>query len=518
MKTITGSDTSVYNLNASNSAVTFAATADLNVPSGVALYGSTAASWMVTNLGKIVGEISWLGGGQFDNGAGATVTGEVNLGASDARGAEFQNSGTLTGFLMLANGGSVYNYSTGTIAGATASARYGIELAGAGKITNAGAISGVGFGVVASLGAADTIINQSGGAITGASTGIGVLFGFPALAAAGGALSNLAGGEISGGAGVIASDASASVGNAGVITGTNASVYTATFNSHSYSLNLGDGVYLASGGSLANYADGRITGARYGVYIKGSSGSITNSGAIYGASGVKFEVSGGTVTNKGVIRATGASSNGVFLGEGATLINSGRTIARGNTAVYLSSGARLTNEQGALILGGIGVSSQSGYVIVTNNGAIAAAGTSPLTGAVDLYSGDFVNSVTGVITEAGYGVAGVDMKSLGVVTNGGKISVTGVDIYGVTLFDGGTITNANSISVDGSYSSGVYLKNGGVLNNNGTISATGDTVFSGVISRQAARSTTSPRASFPATIRSMRSARQMSSTTGCLTV
>ena len=60
-----------------------------------------------------------------------------------------------------------------------------------------------------------------------------------------------------------------------------------------FAFTLGDGISLGDGGSVINQANGTITGGRYGVFLTGGVGTVTNAGSITGAHGsVVFEGDG----------------------------------------------------------------------------------------------------------------------------------------------------------------------------------------------------------------------------------
>ncbi len=256
----------------------------------MALYGAAGGGWNVVNNGKIAGAINLLGAATFSNLSAQAVRGDVNITSAAMGAGVVTNSGSIVGGVFLFNGGNIYNNQNAAINEAAGPSLYGVELSGAGKISNAGAITGKAFGIVASLSGLDTITNQGGGSVAGAA--VGVELGLPKSAQSGGTVVNLAGASITGDSGIVASGASATVLNTGYVHGTTATVYPATLNGSAYQLSVGDGVYLSVGGALSNYSGGVIVGAQYGVDVEGATGAITNAGSIYGAVGVKFDVAG----------------------------------------------------------------------------------------------------------------------------------------------------------------------------------------------------------------------------------
>jgi uncharacterized protein with beta-barrel porin domain len=174
---------------------------------------------------------------------------------------------------------------------------------------------------------------------------------------------------------------------------------------------LGDGVSLNAGGTVTNQTGGIITGARYGVYVTGGSGTVTNAGTIGGASGsVVFAGSGlNTLTLQ-----TGSMLIGDAIGStagGATnaLILQGSGEADNN---FLDFNTLNVEASGAWTLGGdstIGATTvSSGTLIVagdlTSPVSVDAGGALAGSGAV----GD-VSILSGGAFHPGSGVAGSSM-------------------------------------------------------------------------------------------------------------
>jgi hypothetical protein len=215
-------------------------------------------------------------------------------------------------------------------AGATISAQYGILLwAGAGTVTNAGDISGVGGLPDSSVGvfvhaSGCSVTNQGAGTISGTHAGIWLDHGGSVTNRAGGTISgydfgilnrgNVAtvtnSGDISGEDGVVAVGSAATVTNSGAIAGTKVGSSTVS----GASIPLGDGVFMNGGGAVTNKAGGTITGAGDGVYIAGD-GAVTNAGTISGAAAsVQFAgVGANTLTLK-----TGSTLSGDAIGSTAS--------------------------------------------------------------------------------------------------------------------------------------------------------------------------------------------------------
>ena len=210
--------------------------------------------------------------------------------------------------IVLEDGGSVTNNSTGTIRGD----QYEIVFnAGPGSVTNSGSISSAlgADSVAVDLGDGGSITNLAGGTIAGGNVFIRGTVGTitnsgiiatdaedGVLLAAGGSVTNNAGGSISNtdnaGVGVFVEVASGMVTNAGSISALG-----------------GDGVLLLEGGSVSNAASGSITGQPAGIFIKNQTGTVTNAGHI---SGTGAQGAGVYLQNNGIL--TNAST-GTIVGQ-----------------------------------------------------------------------------------------------------------------------------------------------------------------------------------------------------------
>jgi hypothetical protein len=350
-----------------------------------AIYGGTAAAWTITNSGV------------------------VSSSAGDG--------------IVLEDGGSVTNNSTGTIKGD----QYGIVFnAGPGSVTNSGSISSAlgADSVAVDLGDGGSITNLAGGTITGGNVfingAVGTITNSGIIAtdsedgvelAAGGSVTNNAGGSISNtdaaGVGVFIEVASGMVTNAGSISAIG-----------------GDGVLLLEGGSVSNGASGSITGQPAGIFIKNQTGTVTNAGQISG---------------------TGAQGTGVYLQNNGILTNA-------------STGIVVGQKFGAFIEGGFGT--------LTNAGQISGA---TYDGVVLGMGGVVTNAAGASISGANAGVY-VKYRAAGTVTNSGAITGTGTGSAGVELSDGGSVANNLTGSITG-ISFGVFITGAsGTVSNAGAIS------------------------------------------------
>jgi hypothetical protein len=413
MATVNPVQTYPYNLKAVYNPITFGSGTYIKTTGGPGVYGDSAANWYVTNSGTI-----WGGDG-----------------------------------VLMETASTVINQAGGTIKGA-GSAAVGIE-GGAGTITNAGAIEGIGPGSTGvNLSSGGTINNETGGQIYG--DGVGVY--------------------IDGGAG--------NVTNAGTITGFNY-----------------DAVHLGGGGRVANETGGKISGDRdgVGVYIGGGEGNVTNAGTISG--GIVFAGVGANMltlqtgsvltgdaigstasgaTNALVLEGTGEADNNFDNFNTLTVQASGDWTLGGDSAfgdVKVSTGTlSVTGSLTATTLEISAVGRLNDYGAVTVTGAVTNAGT--ISGANGVYisggQGDVYNS--GGIYATGPSSNGVGLQSGGIVDNyaGAKIGAQyiGVDVNG----GAGTVTNAGAIQSYGTHSA-IQLNAGGSANNSGRIIGGGDGIF-----------------------------------------
>jgi V8-like Glu-specific endopeptidase len=239
------------------------------------------------------------------------------------------------------------------------------------------------------------------------------------------------------------------------------------------------------GGSSVNWSvtnQGSLAGASGGIYLRGSSNAVTNSGTITGSSGSGLYITAGTgtVTNTGKITETGLDG-GVWLNNGGSVNNAG-SISAGSTSTVVPASPSS--------FGGYGVGGNG--ITVTNSGSIFSFFVG-----VDIENGSALNNEsTGTITGRDVGVTSLHGAS-SVVTNAGSIVADGnlalpSAIYatvpvssrptigtilggaGIILLQGGTVTNTGSITAG---SLGVFMNGtAGTVSNAGTISGTAASV------------------------------------------
>ncbi|MFI4934679.1 MAG: autotransporter domain-containing protein [Caulobacterales bacterium] len=410
------------------------------VRDGVSVIDGSPAS--VTNAGSISGVTAvWLlNGGTVVNGAGGTLSGSAFGVLASQAASTVTNAGAINGSIhgvSIGNGGTLTNQATGVITGGTAGGDYGVYSVSGSTITNAGAITGSsGAGLVGG----GTVTNQAGGTITGLQQGVyikgatGTVTNAGAITATNsggigltlrgdGTVANQAGGAITGGFTGVVITGTGTVTNAGTISGAGSLV---VFNGITIG---GACVAIDGGGSVVNQTGGSIscqTGV--GVYVSGGPGTVTNAGAISGATSVRFQGAGPDVltlqtgstlagdaigsaadgaTNTLVLQGTGVANNNFFNFNTLNVTASGvwalngvsaipvTTITSGNLrvgdATHLS--AQLT---GGVTVNAGGTLSGHGTIVgaVTNNGGAVSPGGSI---GVLTITGNYTQSPTGVL-------------------------------------------------------------------------------------------------------------------------
>jgi hypothetical protein len=254
---------------------------------------------------------------RFIPSASIAITGTVN-GGGGTNTLEFASGatrGTLTGL-----GAEFVNFTQGTIdSGASWVFAGDSTLASGVTLTNSGTDT-----------VAGTLVNA--GRMTATGTLVGVSVG------AGAFVSNQSGGTIAAYYGVVVSNTTSTLVNAGRISAA--------------STGAGTGVRLSSGGSFTNALGGVVTGD-IGVYATGASAAtIVNAGSINGQGGGNNGVAllgGGSFTNQ----SGGTVTNGAFfLGVAGTLVNAG-FITGTHAAVSLTAGGTVVNQSGGTLSGSL---------------------------------------------------------------------------------------------------------------------------------------------------------------------
>jgi hypothetical protein len=317
----------------------------------------------------------------LDNQAGGTISGQ-SYGVANNGGtiATLTNNGFINAAFGIGNGGTIGTLvNTGTVTAIeTGLASFGIEdyvendglIAGdlgmysydfAGTIVNNGTIAGVGIGI-ADGGTLISLVNN--GDISGT---IGVFFvdGTSTI----GAVSN--GGSISGvSTGFSNTSSVGSLSNSGAITGGR------------YGFDNGQFMASPAGSITALTNSGNISGGATGIYNGGTIGTISNSGTI---SGGVTGIYSGTVTSAGTpvvvssavisqITNTGTiyGATGIYLTGGGTNIFNGGTIAStdGGNAVFFGGADSLTLTTGSVIIGTIAGSGAAGQIVLEGDGSL----------------------------------------------------------------------------------------------------------------------------------------------------
>jgi hypothetical protein len=497
---------------------------------GTALFGTAAAAWTITNLGRINGKsgsssngIQLRAGGFVTNGESGLASGlitanlygieiegkpgtVVNYGqilglgrngggvALKAGGTVFSDGlieGTANGVAIGGGAGTVSN--AGTI---VSPAGNGVALLSGGAVTNAGKVQGRASGIEI-IGKAGTVTNS--GVILGIGTGVGICLD------QGGTVTNETGGRITAAAGdgVFVMGGAAIVTNLGLIVGA-----TATS---------GAAVYLGGGGIVTNGKSGNtlglICGRRDGVVLNNAAGRVTNFGTIISTSKVIINGSlrgvgvllgaGGTVVNGAAGKSGGralisAEGIGVYVGGFAgtprpgavgTVVNYGTIRSSGvgavaSSAVVLVSGGRVVNHGLIESAGLTGVAFLNQAGTVTNFRSIVSNATGPSGVGVYLEDGGLVRNEAKALITAARNDGVVVKNAAGTVVNLG-IVVGGHNSDGAAVYlgHGGSITNGASGTAGGliiGRRSGVVLKNlAGKVTNFGTIESTSTAIVGG---------------------------------------
>jgi fibronectin-binding autotransporter adhesin len=476
--------------------------------SGTALYGEAGAVWTVTNLGAVVGTagpgIVLAAGGTVDNiGIAALISGE-GFGVGYGVAIHGTNGGVVINFGMIE--------STSTYGGVV-SLGIGVGISAGGTVTqgvvaNYGTISGevsiierVGYGRHQSNIPVGTVTNFGyvGGAaeaatVSNSGTIMGPVFGSTIVSNFG----NIGPAAYNSDSGVTG----ATVINYGVIAN---SYVPRSFNSTAYAARgfnylANFGTITASGSrsdgvtapTLANLGTIEAMGAGGigisvvsdvrglpNLNIRFSNGGPGSAGALisgyYRGVLIKSFTFGdsapiGTIANYGTIESTGGGySNGVYLGAGGTVTNSGAITGTSGAGIGLDINGygSLANAAIGLVAGyaaGMKITGAAGSVV--NYGTIAATGSY----GVGLYLG-----AGGTIGNAQYGSIagprnGIVMDGAGYIGNSGMVVATGSSSTGVYLGSDG-ITLVNSGMIAGHYGIGVGVSDiaGNTVVNAGTI-------------------------------------------------
>ncbi len=435
----------------------------------------------VTNAGRISGGLTLSAAGVIDNRAGATISATTGQAVSGSA-TRITNAGTIVATVgsAITSNSLLAILTNGDPAALIRGAQSGVQLNGAGTVTNAGTLAG-GTVVGLSLGLGGSISNT--GLIAG---------GTAAVLLTGGVTTLVNRGIIRGtGIGVnFTGSAQGTIDNFGTISGGGGTAVRFAGGTNM--------LILESGSQLDGIADGtlgvntlvvagsaqldtvRAYGFQYVGFLNATqavdanstinnarliAGTLTNAGTLTG----RLEVDIGTLFNAGVVALNGASTNGGSIVNTGTFATAG---AFANDGAFTNSSG-LTNTGTFTSTGALANSST-----FTNGGTLANSGSFGNSGLFQ-NTGLFTNA--GIFTNTGTLTGGGSLTTSGAFTNGGRVD-------GTVAMSGGAVTNlagARILGVSAGISGEGAVVNAGQIMANGS-DGTGIALSAGVVSSTAA--------------------------------
>lgn len=433
----------------------------------------------VTNTGTITGADGLrfggsLGGASLSNSGDITGTNNYGVASGIPGSVNIDNGvdGTITGAQsgVLSQGGALTINNAGIIRGNGTRDDFNSEPAGGVSISvadnvvnNSGTISGAGFGITTlyffnpATGlleprANNTIVNNSGLISGEINDGVRLI--------GGGAITNT--GTITGGANLTDGTSFADGISMFFLEGQDAATRTSvgSVTNQTTGTVRGDrfGVILSGGGSIDNA--GNLQGKVAGVLIQSTTlngsngiGTVTNTGTITGADGLRFGgvLGGASLLNRGNI--TGTTSYGINHGTGSLLTLSnvvGSSMTGQKNGVFALNGVLALDNAGTiranLAGGGVSEPFYAGVLIgragstVTNSGVISGAGRGITTSLVSNGAGGFV----------------MEARDIAIINSG---KVTGETDDAISLLGGGSVRNSGRIEgLSGTLTDGVQIQ------------------------------------------------------------
>jgi hypothetical protein len=418
---------------------TIASTAQVanSIASSSGITGPAGTAWTLTNLGTVT-----------DSGAGGHG---ISLGA----------------------GGTIINAVSGMISAAS-----GVNIIGAGQVTNQGTIVGTtSSGIYLATG---SVTNAAGAAITGGSDGVVVhsvnasvtnLGQITATVANGSAISLSNGGVVINGQGGVGTSTASLQGAFGIrfttVNGPNERGTLTNFGTVIGTGSLAAAVVQLSGGAVYNGQSGAtgalIQGVQYAIYNGGIVESVVNFGTVQATGtlvgGYGIQTGGGTVTNLGS-SAVIAGHGGIKLAANGTVTNAGTiesTLGTAGVAVTFGTGTnRLIADPGAVFVGSVSANAASTSVVelasASSAGILAGFGTS-------------ITNFTSLVFDSGaqWTVAGNDSANgLGTLGIGGFTAGDTIDLTGFaaanrtfsnnSLVLGDGVGNFETLAIQGNFS------------------------------------------------------------------
>ena len=439
-------------------------TGTISVASGDALQGSAPIAWTITNDGSISGSshgISLAAAGTISNGAGRTIaSGAYTVYVAGA--GYISNAGLIADSdssvgrgVQIVGAGTISNAQTGTI---QAAGHVGLYLVGSASVSNAGTITDTNANAIA-------VYLKAGGTISNAATGT-IHSGYRAIYAAGtsvvtnaghivvgssnqplamavqlkagGTVSNVSGGTIESGGYAISAGGVASVVNAGQITASGTS---------------NDAIRLSAGGSVSNAATAVIQAVFYGIDVYGGAGNVANAGRITdsGAFVSAIDLHAGGTVNNAASSTIMAAYHAIYTQGGGTVTNAGTIGVTGANmiAIDLHGGAanRLVVDPGAVFEGVVDGGNAVGSAVTSTLELAAGSGTLDGIGSLVTHFGAIALD-SGAQWQLDGSVAGLAAgQTISGFTTGDTLVLTGVTLTEVGLA-GGVLTLSGGTTLD----------------------------------------------------------------------
>jgi outer membrane autotransporter protein len=365
-----------------------------------------------------------------------------------------------TNSIVQVGAGSTITVDSGVTINETAGGNAALLITGAGTVTTAAALTSTSFNGI-EIDGAGTVTNT--GTVTAQNQAI-LITGAGTVVSSGAITSNGNTAIYINGDGNVTSSAAISGSNFAVFINGNGTVNnTSTITAHGNTA-------ISIGGTGSVTSSGAIIGENFGIQINGS-GTVINTAAVTGQGNTAISLGSGTVTNSGTVLG---ENFGIQINGAGTVTNSASVTGQGNTAITLGSGT-VTNsgivlgEDFGIQVNGAGTVTNSASVTGTNNTAVTL-GSGTVTNSGTLIAEDYgiqvngAGTITNSASVTGRTNTAITLGS-GTVTNSGV--VTGYDV-GIQVSNGGTVNNSSSVT--GQHNNAIEIDATGTVNNSGTLS------------------------------------------------